>query len=69
MATGTVKFFNTDKGYGFIKPDDGDHDVFVHVRQLEQSNLPPLLEGMRVGFETEMDPRKGKARATNIRLL
>ena len=69
MATGTVKFFNTDKGYGFIKPDDGDQDVFVHARQVERSNLPRLLEGMRVGFETETDPRNGKAQATNIRLL
>ncbi|MCB1490334.1 MAG: cold-shock protein, partial [Rhodobiaceae bacterium] len=57
MPTGTVKFFNTQKGYGFISPDDGGKDVFVHVTAVEASGLPLLDEGMKVSFETEPDKR------------
>lgn len=52
---GTVKFFNAAKGYGFITPDDGDKDVFVHVTAVEESGLATLTDGMRLSFETEPD--------------
>ena len=56
---GSVKFFNADKGYGFIKPDDGGRDIFVHITAVEQANLTTLNEGQRVSFEIEPD-KKGK---------
>lgn len=59
MATGTVKFFNTEKGFGFIKPDDGGKDIFVHVSAVQRSGLTTLNENDRVQFETEPD-RTGK---------
>lgn len=68
MATGTVKFFNTDKGYGFIKSEDGGPDVFVHFRAVERSGLV-LQEGMRVGFDEVPNTRSGKTEAANLRLL
>ena len=52
---GTVKFFNASKGYGFITPDNGDKDVFVHVTAVERSGIGALTEGMRISFETEPD--------------
>ncbi|MCB1484746.1 MAG: cold-shock protein, partial [Hyphomicrobiaceae bacterium] len=54
---GTVKFYNTQKGYGFIKPDDGGNDIFVHVTAVERSGIGALIEGMRISFETEPDKR------------
>ncbi|PPD29727.1 MAG: cold-shock protein [Hyphomicrobium sp.] len=57
--TGTVKFFNNEKGFGFIAPDDGGNDVFVHVSALERSGMSSLVEGARVTFDTEPD-RRGK---------
>jgi len=69
VATGVVKFFNEANGYGFIKPDDGGPDVFVHAKDAERAGLPPLLEGMRLGFDIETDPRKGKTKAARLRLL
>ena len=69
MATGVVKFFNTDKGYGFIKPDEGGQDVFVHAREVERAGLSTLAEGMRLGFDIETDPKKGKTKAGRLRLL
>ena len=59
MATGTVKFFNTEKGFGFIKPDDGGKDIFVHVSAVQRSGLTTLNENDRVQYETEAD-RTGK---------
>jgi CspA family cold shock protein len=56
---GTVKFFNADKGYGFIKPDDGGRDIFVHITAVEQAGLQTLNEGQRVAYEIEAD-KKGK---------
>jgi CspA family cold shock protein len=56
---GTVKFFNADKGYGFIKPDDGGRDIFVHITAVERAGLRSLNEGQRVTFEIEPD-KKGK---------
>jgi cold shock protein len=57
--TGVIKFFNIDKGYGFIKPDDGGRDIFVHVTAVEQAGLTTLNEGQRISYEIEMD-KKGK---------
>ncbi len=56
-VNGTVKFFNTTKGYGFISPDGGGKDVFVHITAVERSGIRNLNEGMRVSFETQPDPR------------
>jgi cold shock protein len=57
--TGTVKFFNGERGYGFIKPDDGGRDVFVHITAVERAGLKDLTEGQRITFEVEPD-KKGK---------
>ena len=66
--TGTVKFFNHSRGFGFIAPDDGGKDVFVHITALEKSGLPALDEGAKVTFETEPD-RHGKGpQAVNVQL-
>ena len=67
MPNGTVKFFNTQKGFGFIQPDGGGPDVFVHVSEIERSGLRELREGQKVSFESKMDPRKGKPNAVNVR--
>lgn len=69
MATnGTVKFFNHTKGFGFIAPEDGSKDVFVHISTLERAGLPPLNEGDQVSFEIEDDPRGRGKQATNIQM-
>jgi len=66
--TGVVKFFNADKGYGFIKPDDGSGDIFVHVTAVEQAGLRALNEGQKIAYEIEPD-KKGKGpKAVNLRL-
>jgi cold shock protein len=57
--TGIVKFFNTDKGYGFIKPDDGERDIFVHITAVEQAGMTTLGEGQKISFDIEPD-KKGK---------
>jgi CspA family cold shock protein len=61
MQTGTVKFFNTTKGYGFIQPDDGSKDVFVHITAVERSGMSTLNEGQKVNFEIQPDARGPKA--------
>ncbi len=61
MTTGTVKFFRTDRGFGFITPDDGGKDVFVHSSALERSDLDYLTEGQKVSFEVQQDTRGPKA--------
>lgn len=66
MATGTVKFFNTQKGFGFITPEDGGGDVFVHISAVEKSGLSTLSDGQRVNFDTEPDPRGKGPKAVNI---
>ncbi len=66
MANGTVKFFNTTKGYGFIAPEDGSNDIFVHISALEQSGVQQLNEGQRVSFEVES--KNGKTFAAQIQL-
>jgi CspA family cold shock protein len=69
MATGTVKWFNVTKGYGFIAPEGGGADVFVHVSAVERSGLQGLREGQAVSFDIETDPRKNKPSAVNIKPL
>jgi CspA family cold shock protein len=66
MATGTVKWFNPTKGFGFIQPDDGGADVFVHISAVERSTLGSLNEGQKVGFELERDKRSGKMSAGQL---
>jgi CspA family cold shock protein len=69
MATGTVKFFNTERGYGFIAPEGGGPDIFLHISALEAAGMQSLSEGDRVSFDAVMDPRKGKTNAQNIKKL
>lgn len=66
MTTGTVKFYNETKGYGFISPDGGGKDVFVHATALERAGLRGLVEGQKVSFETETDRRSGKLAVSKI---
>ena len=67
--TGTVKFFNKDKGFGFITPAEGGRDIFVHVSAVQRAGLPHLNEGMRLTFATEDDPRGRGAQAMALQLL
>lgn len=67
MTTGTVKFFNADKGYGFIAPDGGGQDAFVHITALEQAGMGPLNQNDRVTYDLENDKR-GKQAAVNLKL-
>jgi CspA family cold shock protein len=66
MTTGTVKFYNDQKGFGFIQPDDGGKDVFVHATALERAGIRGLREGQKVTFEAQTDPRSGKIAADNL---
>ena len=68
MATGTVKFFNPTKGFGFIQPDDGGKDVFVHISAVERSGLSTLKENQKISFEVERGTN-GKISATNLRAV
>jgi cold shock protein len=68
MPTGIVKFFNTTKGYGFIAPDGGGKDVFVHITVLQRSNIATLTEGQKVGFDLSPG-RDGRISADNLKLL
>ncbi|MBN9525479.1 MAG: cold-shock protein [Alphaproteobacteria bacterium] len=69
MPTGTVKWFNATKGYGFIQPEDGSADVFVHISAVERAGMGNLKEGQKLSFELHRDPRKGKTSAENLRAL
>jgi CspA family cold shock protein len=69
MANGTVKFFNDAKGFGFIAPESGGSDVFVHVSAVERAGLPGLSEGDQVAFDIEQDRRSGKASAVDLQFL
>ncbi len=66
MAIGTVKFFNSSKGFGFIQPDNGGPDVFVHISAVERAGWTSLTEGQKIGFETEKDNRSGKMSAGQL---
>ncbi len=66
MPNGTVKWFNAQKGYGFIQPEDGSADVFVHISAVERAGLSTLNEGQKLSFELQNDPRKGKVSAANL---
>ncbi len=67
MATGTVKWFNETKGYGFIQPDDGGKDVFVHISAVERAGLRSLNEGQKISYDVEADRRSGKESAANLK--
>ncbi len=64
---GSVKWFNETKGYGFICPEEGGNDVFVHISAVERSGMQRLTEGQVVSFDVEVDPRRGKSAAVNLR--
>ncbi|MGE0007152.1 MAG: cold-shock protein [Parvibaculaceae bacterium] len=66
MQLGTVKFFNTQKGFGFIQPEDGGKDVFVHISAVERANIGTLTEGQKIRFELVSDRRTGKTSAGNL---
>ena len=68
-GTGTVKWFNSTKGFGFIQPEAGGPDVFVHISAVEQAGLPGLQDGQRVSYELQQDRRSGKTAAANLRLI
>ena len=69
MTQGTVKWFNSQKGFGFIQPDDGTKDVFVHISAVERAGLQGLREGQKVTFELVADRRTGKSSAQNLQAL
>ncbi|RTL81433.1 MAG: cold-shock protein [Hyphomicrobiales bacterium] len=68
MQTGTVKWFNANKGFGFIQPEAGGPDVFVHVSAIERAGIPSLIEGQKVGYELFVDKRSGKFSADMLQL-
>ena len=69
MATGVVKWFNSQKGFGFLQPDDGSKDVFVHISAVEQAGLTGLNEGQKVSYELIADRRTGKASASRLQTV
>ncbi|WP_029349206.1 cold-shock protein [Bosea sp. 117] len=69
MTTGTVKWFNSQKGFGFIAPDDGGSDAFVHISAVERAGMSDLREGQKVGFELVADQRSGKMSADKLHSL
>ena len=69
MTTGTVKWYNSEKGYGFIQPDDGGKDAFVHVSAIERAGMRDLQEGQKIGFELVTDTRSGKWSADKLQAV
>jgi CspA family cold shock protein len=69
MTTGTVKWFNNQKGFGFIQPENGEKDVFVHISAVERAGMSTLTEGQKVSFEVVADRRTGKSSADNLRAV
>ena len=69
MPVGTVKWFNSAKGYGFIQPDNGGADVFVHISAVERAGMSGLAEGQKVSFEEQRDPKRGKTSAENLKAV
>ncbi|HWD13950.1 MAG TPA: cold-shock protein [Pseudochrobactrum sp.] len=66
MTTGTIKWFNTNKGFGFIQPDSGSADIFVHISDVERSGMSNLVEGQKIGYDTKTDNKSGKVSACNL---
>jgi cold shock protein len=69
MSTGTVKWFNATKGFGFIQPDDGGNDVFVHISAVERAGMGSLNEGQKLSYESKLDSMRGKTSAENLRAM
>ncbi len=69
MTIGTVKFYNGQKGFGFIQPDNGEKDVFIHISALERAGITGLAEVQKVNFDTSLDSRSGKTAVDNIELI
>jgi cold shock protein len=69
MSTGSVKWFNGQKGFGFIQPDDGGKDVFVHISAVERAGMRDLREGQKISYEVVADRRTGKSSADNLRAV
>jgi CspA family cold shock protein len=69
MTTGTVKWFNSAKGFGFIQPDDGGKDAFVHISAVERAGIAHLIEGQKIQFELVADSRSGKLSAENLQAV
>ena len=69
MSVGTVKWFNSTKGFGFIQPDQGGTDVFVHISAVERAGLSSLTEGQKVSYEEQRDPKRGKTSAENLKAV
>ena len=69
MAKGTVKWFNAQKGFGFIQPDDGSADVFVHIRAVERAGMSDLREGQKLSYEIVQDRRSGKSSADQLQAI
>ena len=67
MNTGTVKWFNSTKGFGFIQPDEGSADVFVHISAVQRAGMCDLVEGQKIGYDIVQDKRSGKSSADNLR--
>ncbi|MGX5850776.1 cold-shock protein [Mesorhizobium sp. PL10] len=67
MATGTVKWFNATKGFGFIQPDDGSADVFVHISAVERAGMRDIVEGQKLGYEMTRDSKSGKMSADQLK--
>lgn len=67
MASGSVKWFNPTKGFGFIQPDEGGNDVFVHISAVERAGMSTLNEGQKISYEIEVDERRGKSSAVNLK--
>jgi CspA family cold shock protein len=69
MATGTLKWFNMQKGFGFIQPDDGGQDVFLHISAVERSGIGNPQEGQKLSYELQRDPKKGRVAAANLKAV
>ena len=69
MPEGTVKWFNSTKGYGFIQPDDGSADVFVHISAVDRAGIGHLSEGQKLSYEVQRDPKRNKSSAENLKVL
>ena len=67
MAIGTVKWFNAQKGYGFIQPEGGGADVFVHISAVERASMRMLQEGQKISYDEQRDPKRGKSSAENLK--